>query len=117
MDEIAGEISDFAKEAPAQIGKFVGKEKLKKLRKMKGMFVDTSYDVALTGVNFGLTVGTALAWNDYFKGVIKTLVGNGKKTNYALMYPIAMTLLTVIIFMILKYITNREVKPKLPDMD
>ena len=72
--------------------------------------VDTTADVALTSINFGLTVGTALSWNEYFKALVSKFVKSGSGSQYLLMYALAMTILTTGVMIATRMMTKKTLK-------
>ena len=72
----------------------------------------TTTDVALNSINIGLTVGSALAWNEYFKTLISKLLSGSRGQNALLAYAIGMTLLTTLILIATRVLTKNKFKKK-----
>ena len=72
--------------------------------------IDTTTDVALTSINFGLTVGTALAWNEYFKAFVSKFIKSGSGSQYLLMYALAMTIVTTLVLIGTRMLDRKVLK-------
>ena len=79
--------------------------------------IDTTTDVALTSINFGLTVGTALSWNEYFKALVSRFVKTGSGSQYLLMYALVMTIVTTAVMIGTRMLTRKILKEEKGDKE
>ena len=70
--------------------------------------IQTTYDTTLISINFGLTLASALAWNEYFKAIVSDFLAKGKGSKYLLMYALAMTILTTLFLIITRKLSQKK---------
>lgn len=78
--------------------------------------MNETYNTAIIGVNTGMALAVALAWNDTAKKIIKHHVQVKNLTNYHIVYAAAVTMLAGLIFTLTQLffkpsIKRTEVKP------
>ena len=71
--------------------------------------IQTTYDTTLSSINFGLTLATALAWNEYFKFVVNEFLAKGKGGKYLLMYALSMTILATLFLIISRKLADKKI--------
>lgn len=67
-----------------------------------------TYDTTLASINLGLTLASALAWNEYFKSLITAMMTKGNGLKYMLVYALMMSILTTIFMIVTKKVNEKK---------
>ena len=71
-----------------------------------------TFDSSLNYMNLGFTLASALAWHESAKMLVKQFVNKGNgKTSAMLAYPVAVTLMAIIVFRMSRLVNPNAKKP------
>ena len=78
--------------------------------------INDTYTSSVQSINTGFALASALAWNEAIKTIITRYFKESSVTRYQLIYALAVTVLSAIVFMVTKRlfkpsITREQIKP------
>lgn len=81
------------------------------INEVKGLASGT-VDSSMNYMNLGFTLASALAWHESAKMLVKQFLnkGNGKQS-VMLMYPVAVTLMAILVFRMSRFVNPNAKKP------
>ena len=81
------------------------------MNEAKGL-VSGTVDSSMNYMNLGFTLAAALAWHESAKLLVKQFVSKGNgKSSVVLMYPVAVTLMAILVFRMSRIVNPNAKKP------
>ena len=70
-----------------------------------------TFDSSMNYMNLGFTLTAALAWHEFAKSLMKAYVSKGNSRQSMIMYPLLVTLITILVFHVSKMVNPSTKRP------